>query len=77
MRSRGALAKYNKLVDFGNTGVVSGCTSGECKVYRMINGVKTLISTISKEQEYEYLKENIGFESFALPGSPLKGEKKR
>ena len=77
MRSRGALAKYNKLVDFGNSGVTSGCTSGECRVYRMVDGVKTLVKTINKEEEYEYLKNDIGFDSFALPGSPLKGEKKR
>lgn len=77
MRSRGALAKYNKLVDFGNSGVISGCTSGECRVYRMVDGVKTLVKTINKEEEYEYLKNDMGFDSFALPGSPLKGEKKR
>ena len=77
MRSRGALDKYNKLVNFGGSGVISGSTSGECKVYRMINGEKTLVKVINKQQEYEYLKENIGFDSFALPGSPLKGEKKR
>lgn len=77
MRSRGALAKYNKLVDFGNSGVISGCTSGECRVYRMVDGVKTLVKTINKEEEYEYLKNDMGFDSFTLPGSPLKGEKKR
>ena len=77
MRSRGALAKYNKLVDFGNSGVISGCTSGECRVYRMVDGVKTLVKTINKEEEYEYLKNDMGLDSFALPGSPLKGEKKR
>lgn len=77
MRSRGALAKYNKLVDFGNSGVISGCTSGECRVYRMVDGVKTLVKTINKEEEYEYLKNDMGFDSFSLPGSPLKGEKKR
>lgn len=77
MRSRGALAKYNKLVDFGNSGVISGCTSGECRAYRMVDGVKTLVKTINKEEEYEYLKNDMGFDSFALPGSPLKGEKKR
>lgn len=77
MRSRGALAKYNKLVDFGNSGVISSCTSGECRVYRMVDGVKTLVKTINKEEEYEYLKNDMGFDSFTLPGSPLKGEKKR
>lgn len=77
MRSRGALAKYNKLVDFGNSGVISGCTSGECRVYRMVDGVKTLVKAINKEEEYEYLKNDMGFDSFTLPGSPLKGEKKR
>ena len=77
MRSRGALAKYNKLVDFGNSGVISGCTSGECRVYRMVDGVKTLVKTINKEEEYEYLKNDMGFDSFALLGSPQKGEKKR
>ena len=50
MRSRGALDKYNRLVDFGNAGVTSGCVSGECKVYRIIDGVKTLIKVISKKR---------------------------
>ena len=77
MRSRGALDKYNRLVDFGNVGVTSGCVSGECKVYRMIDGVKTLIKVISKEEEFAYIKNDMGFDSFVLPGSPLKGEKKR
>ena len=43
----------------------------------MVDGVKTLVKTINKEEEYEYLKNDMGFDSFALPGSPLKGEKKR
>ena len=77
MRSRGALDKYNKLVNFGGSGVISGSTSGECKVYRIIDGVKTLIKVISKKEEFAYIKNDMGFDSFVLPGSPLKGEKKR
>ena len=50
MRSRGALDKYNRLVDFGNAGVTSGCVSGECKVYRMIDGVKTLIMSLQNRE---------------------------
>lgn len=74
---RCSLSKYNKFVDYGETGTYSGSASSECKVYRVIDGVKTLVTTISRAEEYEYIKQRDDFEAFSLPGSPIKIPKKK